>query len=207
MWSAQGSKKIQSFNFVTISSEHYFCSSGVYTFGTTLKDKASKRVLRLIVSGVGNNCMLLRHECDFTVCIVILSPISTAWESKSSIKKKKSTAALFLVTAVLLFILQPDGTELFQFVDGYSSWDAYLTSMMTDGTWGDHVILHGAANCFETCIHVISSLSHHNDVMICPEYDDNGNNQLVLGHMHELHYVSLLPVWRIVWIDVYTLLS
>ena len=207
MWSAQGSKKIQSFNFVTISSEHYFCSSGVYTFGTTLKDKASKRVLRLIVSGVGNNCMLLRHECDFTVCIVILSPISTAWESKSSIKKKKSTAALFLVTAVLLFILQPDGTELFQFVDGYSSWDAYLTSMMTDGTWGDHVILHGAANCFETCIHVISSLSHHNDVMICPEYDDNGNNRLVLGHMHELHYVSLLPVWRIVWIDVYTLLS
>ena len=207
MWSAQGSKKIQSFNFVTISSEHYFCSSGVYTFGTTLKDKASKRVLRLIVSGVGNNCMLLRHECDFTVCIVILSPISTAWESKSSIKKKKSTAALFLVTAVLLFILQPDGTELFQFVDGYSSWDAYLTSMMTDGTWGDHVILHGAANCFETCIHVISSLSHHNDVMICPEYDDNGNNRLVLGHVHELHYVSLLPVWRIVWIDVYTLLS
>ena len=93
MWSAQGSKKIQSFNFVTISSEHYFCSSGVYTFGTTLKDKASKRVLWLIV----------RHECDFTVCIVILSPISTAWESKSSItkKKKKSTAALFLVTAVL----------------------------------------------------------------------------------------------------------
>ena len=188
-------QKIQS--FVTISSEHYFCSSGVYTFGTTLKDKASKRVLWLIV----------RHECDFTVCIVILSPISTAWESKSSIKKKKSTAALFLVTAVLLFILQPDGTELFQFVDGYSSWDAYLTSMMTDGTWGDHVILHGAANCFETCIHVISSLSHHNDVMICPEYDDNGNNRLVLGHVHELHYVSLLPVWRIVWIDVYTLLS
>ena len=109
-------------------------------------------------------------------------------------KKKKSTAALFLVTTVLLFILQPDGTELFQFVDGYSSWDAYLTSMMTDGTWGDHVILHGAANCFETCIHVISSLSHHNDVMICPEYDDNGNNRLVLGHVHELHYVSLLPV-------------
>ena len=209
MWSAQGSKKIQSFNFVTISSEHYFCSSGVYTFGTILKDKASKRVLWLIVSGVGNNCMLLRHECDFAVCIVILSPISTAWESKSSIKKKKKkrTAALFSVTAVLLFILQPDGTELFQFVDGYSSWDAYLTSMMTDGTWGDHVILHGAANCFETCIHVISSLSHHNDVMICPEYDDNGNNRLVLGHVHELHYVSLLPVWRIVWIDVYTLLS
>ena len=90
--------------------------------------------------------------------------------------------------------MQPDGTELFQFVDGYSSWDDYLTSMMTDGTWGDHVVLHGAGHCFETCIHVISSLPHHNDVIICPEYDDNGNNGLVLGHVHELHYVSLLAV-------------
>ncbi|CAH3176627.1 unnamed protein product [Porites evermanni] len=87
----------------------------------------------------------------------------------------------------------PDGTELFHFVDGYPSWDAYLTSMMTDGTWGDHVILHGAANCFQTCIHVISSLPHRHDVMICPEYDVTGSNRLVLGHLHELHYVSLIP--------------
>ena len=108
------------------------------------------------------------------------------------ISKKKKTAPLFLVTAVLLFVLQTDGTELFQFVDGYSSWGAYLTSMMADGTWGDHVILHGAAKCFQTCIHVISSLPHHNDVMICPEYDDD--SRLVLGHVHELHYVSLLPI-------------
>ena len=99
----------------------------------------------------------------------------------------------FFNNYTLFFVLQPDGTELFQFVDGYSSWDAYLISMMTDGTWGDHVILHGVANCFETCIHVISSLPHHNDVMICPEYDDTGNNRLVLGHVHELHYVSLRP--------------
>ena len=62
---------------------------------------------------------------------------------------------------------------------------------MTDGTWGDHVILHGAANCFETCIQVVSS--HHDDVIICPEYDVTANNRLVLGHVHELHYVSLIP--------------
>ena len=65
--------------------------------------------------------------------------------------------------------------------------------MMTDGTWGDRVILHGAANYFKVCIHVISSLPHHNDVMICPEYDVTGSNRLVLGHVHELHYVSLIP--------------
>ena len=65
--------------------------------------------------------------------------------------------------------------------------------MMADGTWGDHVILHGAANCFQTCIHVISSLPHRHDVMICPEFDVTGNNRLVLGHLYELHYVSLIP--------------
>ena len=65
--------------------------------------------------------------------------------------------------------------------------------MMADGTWGDHVILHCAANYFETCIHVINSLPHRHDVMICPEYDITGCNRLVLGHVHELHYVSLIP--------------
>ena len=93
-----------------------------------------------------------------------------------------------------IFLLQPDGTDLFHFVDGYSSWNAYLTTMMADGTWGDHVILHGAANCFETCVHVISSLPHHHDVIICPEYDVTGSNRLVLGHVYELHYVSLIPL-------------
>ena len=67
--------------------------------------------------------------------------------------------------------------------------------MVADGTWGDHVIFYGAANCFETCIYVISSLPHHYtyDVIICPDYDVAGINRLVLGHVYELHYVSLIP--------------
>ena len=96
-----------------------------------------------------------------------------------------------LVTTAFV-LLQPDGTDLFHFVDGYSSWNDYLTDMMADGTWGDHLILHAAANRFKTCIRVISSLPHHDDVMICPEYDVTGGNRLVLGHVHELHYVSLI---------------
>ena len=63
--------------------------------------------------------------------------------------------------------------------------------MMADGTWGDHVILYGAANCFEMCLHVISSLGHDRDVMICEEFDVTGSKRLVLGHVAELHYVSL----------------
>ena len=100
---------------------------------------------------------------------------------------------VFFVVTTAIVLLQPDGTDLFHFVDGYSSWNAYLTSMKENGTWGDHVILFGAANCFETCIYVISSLPHHHDVMICPEYV-TGSNRLVLGHVHELHYVSLIPL-------------
>ena len=125
--------------------------------------------------------------------VVILSPINIAFLTTLHKETGSLIPLRFFNNYTLFFFLQPDGTELFQFVDGYSSWNAYLISMMTDGTWGDHVILHGAANCFQTCIHVISSLPHRHDVMICPEFDVTGSNRLVLGHLHELHYVSLIP--------------
>ena len=80
---------------------------------------------------------------------------------------------------------------MFNFVDGYRSWNDYLQAMAAGGTWGDHVVLHAAASCFETSIHVISSLS--NDVTINPERDVGSSSQLVLGHVHEHHFVSLRP--------------
>ncbi|XP_078384359.1 OTU domain-containing protein DDB_G0284757-like [Oculina patagonica] len=86
-----------------------------------------------------------------------------------------------------------DGTDLFNFVHGYQTWADYLTNMEQDGTWGDHVILYAAANCYQTCIHVISSLPHHSDLTIRPEHPIDSTNPLVLGHVHELHYVSLEP--------------
>ena len=46
---------------------------------------------------------------------------------------------VFVVTTAFV-LLQPDGTDLFHFVDGYSTWNAYLTTMMADGTC-DHVIM------------------------------------------------------------------
>ena len=66
--------------------------------------------------------------------------------------------------------------------------------MEQDGAWGDHVILCAAANCFETCIRVVSSLSHSNDVIITPHCPVDESKPLVLGHIHEVHYVSLQPV-------------
>ena len=65
--------------------------------------------------------------------------------------------------------------------------------MEQDGTWGDHVILYATANCYETDIHVISSQSDHHDLTIRPDCHVISTNPLVLGHVHEVHYLSLKP--------------
>ncbi|CAH3157480.1 unnamed protein product [Pocillopora meandrina] len=88
----------------------------------------------------------------------------------------------------------PNGTDLFDFVHGHQTWTEYLVHMEQDGAWGDHVILCAAANCFETCIRVVSSLSHSHDVIITPHFSVDESKPLVLGHIHEVHYVSLQPV-------------
>ncbi|XP_022804748.1 uncharacterized protein LOC111341968, partial [Stylophora pistillata] len=85
----------------------------------------------------------------------------------------------------------PDGTNLFNFVHGHQSWDDYLTYMEQGGAWGDHVILCAAANCYKTCIHVVSSLSAVHDVILRPQCPVDKSRTLVLGHIHEVHYVSL----------------
>jgi len=66
--------------------------------------------------------------------------------------------------------------------------------MEQDGTWGDHVILYATANCYETYIDVISSQSNHRDLTIRPDGHVSSTNPLVLGHVHEVHYVSLQPM-------------
>ena len=87
-----------------------------------------------------------------------------------------------------------DGTDLFDFVDRHTTWDGYLTDMEQDGTWGDHVILWAAANCYQIAIHVISSLPGHSEVIINPDCPFDQSKHLVLGHVHEVHYVSLQPL-------------
>ena len=103
------------------------------------------------------------------------------------------SAILNLCFSCYFLLLQSDGTELFHFVHGCVSWADYLKNMAADGTWADHVILHAAANCFKTSIHVISSLSDRHDVTISPEGAVDCSGRLVLGHIFEHHYVSLRP--------------
>ena len=69
--------------------------------------------------------------------------------------------------------------------------------MDKDGAWGDHLILYAAANCFDTSIRVIINVPDQPDVIITSKNADlthNRTNQLVLGHIQELHYVSLQPL-------------
>ena len=63
--------------------------------------------------------------------------------------------------------------------------------MAKNGTWGDHVVLFAAANHFQTPIRIISSLDH--EIVVQPDHALANTNPLVLGHIHELHYVSLQP--------------
>ena len=63
--------------------------------------------------------------------------------------------------------------------------------MAKDGTWGDHVVLFAAANHFQTPIRIISSLDR--EIVVHPEHPVAEPTPLVLGHIHELHYVSLQP--------------
>ena len=62
--------------------------------------------------------------------------------------------------------------------------------MEQDGAWGDDLILKAAADLFETKIFVFSNESRKHDRTINPR-KDSGSKQLVLGHICELHYVSL----------------
>ena len=80
---------------------------------------------------------------------------------------------------------------MLNFVSGYPSWHEYLQSMAKEGTWGDHVVLFAAANYFQTAIRIINSLDR--EIVVHPEHAVADPTPLVLGHIHELYYVSLQP--------------
>ena len=50
------------------------------------------------------------------------------------------------------------------------------------------------ANRHATCIRVVSSLPQVNDVIITPNVLVDNRKQIVLGHIHEAHFVSLQPM-------------
>ena len=64
--------------------------------------------------------------------------------------------------------------------------------MARNGEWGEKIILSAAANWSKCNIRVISSVPNHN-VTISPFHPISDAVDLVLGHVVDLHYVSLRP--------------
>ena len=85
--------------------------------------------------------------------------------------------------------------NLFNFVDRekYPTWEEYLEKMKRDGTWGDQLIIEAAARYLNCAVHIISSHPEIPDVYIKPESTTCDVDELLLGHIHEYHYVSLEP--------------
>ena len=82
--------------------------------------------------------------------------------------------------------------NLSDFVYGYNgNLNEYLNHMEQSGTWGDNLVLIAAANVFNARINIVSSLSDAVNVVIEPT-TRSAAFDLYLGHLHELHYVSLM---------------
>ena len=62
--------------------------------------------------------------------------------------------------------------------------------MSQSGNWGDHMMIFCLSRALQRSIHVISSKGKEYDVTI-----SNGplSKAIVIGHLVELHYVSLRP--------------
>ena len=79
------------------------------------------------------------------------------------------------------------------FIHHRNGWNSYLTELSMDGTWGDYLTLMAAANIFHMRITVVSSILDAPPTIIEPvESSDNIN--IYLGHLHEFHYISLIPM-------------
>ena len=83
------------------------------------------------------------------------------------------------------------------FVSNHPSWHAYLHAMGQDGTWGDHLILIAVANMYRVSIVIVSSIEDIQPIVINPE-SGQSEGTILLGHIAELHHVTLQPVVIIV---------
>ena len=64
--------------------------------------------------------------------------------------------------------------------------------MSRSGVWGDCLTLIAASNVFGLRIVVVSSIQEAQDITINPINKNEGKTDIYLGHLHELHYVSLI---------------
>ena len=86
-----------------------------------------------------------------------------------------------------------NGSDLSDWVQG-GNFDNYLSRMARDGEWGDEIILVAVSNMFNVEITIISSLPGTSIRILSPRGQSSESLPiLLLGHLSELHYVSLIP--------------
>ncbi|CAC5390898.1 unnamed protein product [Mytilus coruscus] len=87
-----------------------------------------------------------------------------------------------------------DGTPFCLFLDA-ESWEDYLSRMSQEGQWGDHLMLHAISNVTKRNITIINGEDEKKWTTLHPLFKDSAKQDpLYLGHVGELHYVSMRPI-------------
>ncbi|XP_063439798.1 uncharacterized protein LOC134721040 isoform X2 [Mytilus trossulus] len=87
-----------------------------------------------------------------------------------------------------------DGTPFCLFLDA-ESWEEYLSRISQEGQWGDHLMLHAVSNVTNRNITIINGEDEKKWTTLHPLLKDSAKQDpLYLGHVGELHYVSMRPI-------------
>ena len=86
-----------------------------------------------------------------------------------------------------------------QFIESNTeySWQHYLTQMSRPGTWADAIIIQAVANCLNLSIHIAESNPVFSPLTVVePINVTTGTQEIVIGHVDEIHYVSTSNIQR-----------
>ena len=75
-------------------------------------------------------------------------------------------------------------------------WASYLSNMLSQGAWADHLIIQAVADALNRVIQMIESNKPFSPVTIVRPVNNQGNPPLALtiGHLGETHYVYTVPI-------------
>ena len=99
----------------------------------------------------------------------------------------------FLCSHPILTMSDGSTVNFSEFIYNTNGWDVYLNDLSRPGVWGDYLTLIAASNVFGLRIIVVSSIQGAEDVIINPVENNQQITEIYLGHLHEFHYVSLIP--------------
>ncbi|XP_072014058.1 uncharacterized protein [Amphiura filiformis] len=91
----------------------------------------------------------------------------------------------------------PDGTINFEAI--HPDWETYCTSMARDGEWADHIVIVAIAHILQRDILIVTSSPQGADgadpfIRISSGTDGPSIQPLLLGHLWESHYQSLMKI-------------